>query len=205
MNFAEFRLLLVQFLRRFILADAHFGIFYVVRFSRIVKFSEFCKVFIFEVAIFLFLTCTVPVVEIEIFPAILTKPKWVPQYDPQFTLSNSRIVVFQTYKHPLNSKLNKNFEKVYFHGQEHNINFPRQIFTICHKPRNSSQKLISQMLIRENDFLQRKKRNHNKRTTKIECISVHMTSRTPYECFTYVQCRLCVHWNISELFQSRSY
>ena len=49
--------------------------------------------FFFIVAEYLFLKCVVPVVEIE-FAVILPRLKSINQYDPQFTLTNGRIVPF---------------------------------------------------------------------------------------------------------------
>ena len=47
------------------------------------------------IANYIFLTCTVPVVEIEGFVATLARIRLVNQYDPQSTLSNSTIALFK--------------------------------------------------------------------------------------------------------------
>ena len=44
------------------------------------------------VAKYVFLTCAVSVVERGGFPAVLPKLHSISQYDPQFMLSNSRII-----------------------------------------------------------------------------------------------------------------
>ena len=86
--FPENRFLLDQFLCGYILADRNFGIFLVVKISRILKFQEFCFDFIFMIAEYVFLTCTALVVDIERFAVILTRLKSINQSDAQ--LSNSR-------------------------------------------------------------------------------------------------------------------
>ena len=88
--FPENRFLLDQFLCGYILADRNFGIFLVVKISRILKFQEFCLDFIFMVAEYVFLTCTALVVDTERFAVILTRLKSINQSDAQFTLSNGR-------------------------------------------------------------------------------------------------------------------
>ena len=50
---------------------------------------------ILMIANYIFLTCTVPVVEIEGFVATLARIRLVNQYDPQSTLSNSTIALFK--------------------------------------------------------------------------------------------------------------
>ena len=58
-----------------------------------------------------FLTCTVPVVEIEGFAATLARMRLVNQYDPQSTLSNSRIALL---KIKINSQLKQILRKQIF-------------------------------------------------------------------------------------------
>ena len=68
----------------FFLADASLGIFRVAKFSRMARFLHFCVGFMFVGAKYVFLTCTMPVVEIEGSATMLPKLNLINQYDPQF-------------------------------------------------------------------------------------------------------------------------
>ena len=69
---------------RFILADANFGIFHVVKFCGSENFSSFAWTF-FSRLFNIFLKLTVSVVEIERFLEILPKLKPINQCDNQFS------------------------------------------------------------------------------------------------------------------------
>ena len=83
-------------------------IFCVAKSSWIVKFLQFCVDFIFLYAKYAFLTCTVPVVEIEGFLAILPKLKSINQYEVKFLY----FLFFFKIKTTLTNELNRNLELI---------------------------------------------------------------------------------------------
>ena len=67
-------------------------------------FAVLRGLFIFVVAKYVFLTYTMRVVEAKIFGTILPKLKLIDQYDFQFTLSESKIVLPYNENHTISKK-----------------------------------------------------------------------------------------------------
>ena len=82
--FSKIRFSLDQFPRASFLADASLSKFLVVKFLQMAKFQHFCIVFMFAAAKYVFLTCIVPMLEIEGSAAMFPKLNLISQCDLQF-------------------------------------------------------------------------------------------------------------------------